>query len=180
MLSKFDAGWRQCEGIEDMNNKLLDAINSTVDVRDTLWLLGDFAFCGVEDMRALRKKIRCRQIFFIYGNHDRYIMNSGPLRKDLFAQCYHYKEVKFNGVRFCLFHYPIDCWNSHNNGSIHLHGHCHGSLPKSTRKIEDVGVDCHHFPLAIDEIFDIMSHRTIEHHDKITGVSNFGKEQHGN
>jgi hypothetical protein len=48
-----------------------------------------------------------------------------------------------------------------NEGSIHLHGHCHNSLLTSreddkTNKILDVGWDAFNRPLHITEISEIM------------------------
>ena len=55
-------------------------------------------------------------------------------------------------------HYPMMAWNRHHDGSIMLHGHCHGSMTYPfTGRILDVGVDVHKLaPISIDYILQNM------------------------
>lgn len=39
-----------------------------------------------------------------------------------------YKEIKENGKKIVLCHYPIPCFNGHFRGDYHLYGHVHVSF----------------------------------------------------
>lgn len=63
---------RPWDTIEAMNDALVDAINERVAPTDTLYHLGDFSFkMTVDAARELRGRIRCRDIHWVPGNHDK-------------------------------------------------------------------------------------------------------------
>ena len=53
-----------------MDQVILDRINETVGVDDTLYILGDFTFRG-KDPIEYRERIICKDIHVLIGNHDR-------------------------------------------------------------------------------------------------------------
>jgi calcineurin-like phosphoesterase family protein len=67
-----------------------------------------------------------------------------------------------------LMHFPILSWEGMHHGSWHLHGHCHGSLPPTSQKRLDVGVDTHNlYPYSYMEVKDIMQSKKfspVDHH----------------
>lgn len=132
---------RPWKNSKEMNVALIDNINNTVDVNDSLYFLGDFCFSKhgkyVEDFRMYMDAILCKNIFFILGNHD------SPQR------IYHEKikcweklvEIHKN-PKLVLCHYPLLEWNKKKYGAIMLHGHCHNNLLKPEGyRMMDVGVD---------------------------------------
>ena len=86
---------------------------------------------------------------------------------------YQYEEIKISATPVCLFHFPIASWHKQGYGSLHLHGHCHGSYTTGKGKILDVGIDSaynikgkHEF-FSEEDIANYMSHRelqTVDHH----------------
>lgn len=64
--------------VDEMNEKLLKAINDKVKENDELYILGDFAFANKEKIEAILKRIVCKNIFYILGNHDE-VIRSGVL-----------------------------------------------------------------------------------------------------
>ena len=52
-----------------MDGEILDRLNSAVADKDLLYFLGDFCRSG-KDALAYRQKIRCKNVFFVEGNHD--------------------------------------------------------------------------------------------------------------
>ena len=63
---------RPWETIWQMNDAIVDSINGRVAVDDELYILGDFSFkMTAQDAYALRKRIACRRIHLIPGNHDK-------------------------------------------------------------------------------------------------------------
>ncbi len=148
---------RRFTTVEAMDTHLIDAVNSVVGRNDQLWILGDFAWnkCG-----HYRHRLNARQIHIVTGNHD-----SGSLRRYVSSmQDMAYR--KFNKVEFHMTHYPMASWRKREHGSIHLYGHCHGTIeaplnsmwPK--RRSMDVGVDNAYFltgefkPFSLDEILE--------------------------
>jgi calcineurin-like phosphoesterase family protein len=61
---------RKFETIEEMNNSILESINSVVGEEDWLYHLGDWSFGGYINIWNFRKQIRCKHIIEIIGNHD--------------------------------------------------------------------------------------------------------------
>ena len=57
----------------EMDEAILDRVNSSVKADDELYFLGDFCIGGPKVAVAYRQKIRCKKVYFILGNHDRAI-----------------------------------------------------------------------------------------------------------
>ena len=58
--------------IEQMNARLIAAINERVSCRDTLYVLGDFSYrTTVAEALRLRERINCEHMRLIRGNHDK-------------------------------------------------------------------------------------------------------------
>ena len=161
-----------------MDEKLLDNINSVVHQNDTLWFLGDFAF-GRNDhyygtCLKYRNQIRCKNVYMVWGNHDRKII------KPIFSDAMEVAEYSYQNVSFFLSHYAHAVWKDSHKSRICLYGHSHGSAEKwldehmPGRQSMDVGVDNaavilgDYRPFSYDEIMDIMSSRKgffIDHHE---------------
>lgn len=152
---------------------LIDIWNSTVKKSDKIWHLGDLTFLTkYEDIAALIKKLN-GQKFFIKGNHDRTKILNQLKNDNLIQNWYQYEEIKISATPVCLFHFPIASWHKQGYGSLHLHGHCHGSYTTGKGKILDVGIDSaynikgkHEF-FSEEDIANYMSHRelqTVDHH----------------
>ena len=148
---------RPFDSVEEMNETLINNINSFVTNNDTLYLLGDIAFIiEKEEANELIKRINGKKIF-IKGNHDRHYDES------LFEEICDYKEIKYNKTKFILMHYPLRSWNHMRSGSIQLHGHIHAprqyNLNNRGKGIYqyDVGVDANDYcPVSIDQIIEFF------------------------
>jgi calcineurin-like phosphoesterase family protein len=171
---------RDFETIEQMNNRLVNAINNVVGQDDTLIMLGDVSFGGFENIGIFLDRLICKNIHLILGNHDTHIENNRENIQSRFLSVQHYLEVNINDKNFVLCHYPLQSWNGLNKGVIHLHGHVH--LPANRKfgngKRMDVGVDGNDMvPYSIDAIIKIMgkipvgSDMSGDHHlDGLVGV----------
>lgn len=153
---------------------LIDLWNSQVQQNDTVYHLGDFCFSSkTEVVQNIVNRLNGNKVF-IRGNHDdRKVFNQ------LKAICSHhdYLEIKINGTKTCLMHYPIEAWNQQARGAYMLHGHSHGNLlTQHQGKRLDVGLDSaynyfqeHRFFTA-EDIQAIMQTRAIyaaDHHKQI-------------
>lgn len=150
---------RPFPSVEAMNAQLIKNINERVGANDTLWMLGDASYrIGRETAEALLRQIRCNDLRLVRGNHDKDWQDSG-----LFAEICDYKELKLDGRRVCLMHYPIASWNGMHRGSVHLHGHSHNvpgynlANKMEGRLLWDVGVDANGYaPISWEEVRDAL------------------------
>lgn len=150
------AFYRGFGSLEEMNEKLIENHNALVQKNHSVYILGDFSFYKDEMIAQVLERLNGRK-FLIFGNHDYAIRKSFQLQK-MFVKCLDYYELKANGNKLCMSHYPMMAWNRHHYGSIMLHGHCHGSMNYPfTGRIMDVGVDVHDLkPLNVDDVIERM------------------------
>jgi len=156
---------RDFDTIEEMNEAIVDGINSVVGQDDVLIHLGDFSFGGFENIQKFRDRIICKEIHLILGNHDTHIENNKGDVQELFTSVNHYTRLLYKNKTFVLCHFPISSWDGLSKGNIQLHGHVH--LPTNLRfgkgKKMDVGMDGHSTFGVYDmnEIIRIMDKREI-------------------
>lgn len=121
---------------------MLDRINETVKVDDTLYILGDFCYKGMKPIEY-RSRITCQNVHLILGNHDK----RNHYKDDLqgFLSVKDVDEIIYCNQRIFLSHYPHRSWPASHKGSWMLYGHVHSTLDyedkNSSRKTIDVGVD---------------------------------------
>ena len=141
------------------DNELLDAINSRVQPDDMFWILGDFCWGGRVEATRYRGRIRCRNVFLVWGNHDR------PDIAGAFTDCIDQGMIEVGGQEIWLNHYPMRSWNKAFHGSWHLYGHVHGRLEREDAQkpgmlVKDVGVDaCDYRPWSFDDLRAYMAPR---------------------
>ena len=156
---------RPFKTIEEMNGVFIDNWNNVVKKNDIVYFLGDFCF----DKDPMKYISRLNgNINFIWGNHDKQLKrvvkelsntNQYNFRGDIV-------EINIDKVPYVLCHYPLESWNRSCHGSIHLHGHTHGTSRIIKNRL-DVGVDNVYKikgiyrPLNLVEINDILSERNI-------------------
>lgn len=141
--------------VEEMDQAIVERLNASVKRDDVLYFLGDFCMGGEQRIFAYRRRIHCKKIFAVPGNHDKQACKS----KEEFSWLDNLAEVSVHGQPIVLCHYALRVWNRSNRGSWHLYGHSHGRLPEAPNSFSmDVGVDTHNFrPWHYDEIADIMT-----------------------
>lgn len=158
------------ESISRMNDYLINKINEVVKRDDILWHLGDFVVCGKkrnyeEEVEKILKKINCKNIFLIWGNHDK------KQTANLFNECHERYELKYKSKHIVLSHYAQAVWNKSHTGAWMLYGHSHstaenwldGAMPE--RLSMDVGVDNiykllgEYRPISFEEIENLFKRR---------------------
>ncbi len=150
---------RPWDTIQQMNEAIVANINDRVAVDDELYILGDYSFkMTVQDAYQLRKKIRCRRVHLVPGNHDKDW--SQPAVAGAFIVEPMIATLKVDGLKIILSHFPIADWPGMSHASWHLHGHIHSSgeaynLYNRRQGLlrYDVGVDANGYaPVSLDEI----------------------------
>lgn len=162
--------------VEEMNKKLIENWNKTVRKNDIIYILGDFAFCGIEKTKLIVSHLNGDKRF-VKGNHD---PSSKKLFEIGFTQVYENERVRLNNHREVLMsHFPYypsltqrlknklkgvktDTRYLHkrivDNGSdVLLHGHVHTAWKTNGRMI-NVGVDVWDYkPVCETQIYEIIS-----------------------
>jgi calcineurin-like phosphoesterase family protein len=155
-------GNRPFANVDEMDAELIRRWNVVVPPDGEVWHLGDVSFRRNAETLAILKRLNGRK-HLIEGNHDH-------LNREIKAQFQSiadYRELKIDGRKICLFHYPLESWNQMAYGAWHLHGHSHGNLAEFGLRA-DVGVDCwSQAPVSYGELVKHMAARAIvarDHH----------------
>lgn len=140
----------------EMDEAIRTTWNNKVAPGDTTYILGDITFDkkhrDVDELCNLFASLNGNKVV-VLGNHDL------PLAQQLHAvhrrsrerhghligllRVTDYLEVRHEGKKICMFHYPMYEWNGSHRGSVHFHGHCHGNRTNLPGRILDVGIDAH-------------------------------------
>lgn len=134
---------RPYENVEDMNQSLIEHWNSKIGKDDVVFSLGDFCFKAKQATQEIIDQLN-GHIVWIRGNHCYKVFNQ------LGIPTYDYLEVRYDGVKVCMMHFPISCWNQQGSNSVMLYGHCHGSY-EGIGKTVDVGWDNWGRIISLDE-----------------------------
>lgn len=162
---------RPYPSVEEMNADLIRRYNHKVQPDDTVWHLGDFAFCGKDKGVEILEQLNGHKNLVV-GNHDYSLVKKVAT---FFDEIVDYKMLKVHMnfqaddgeiVQYhqpiVMCHFPILSWDLMRHGSWHLHGHCHGTLPKTPALRLDVGVDCHnYYPINVEDIQNMLALRTV-------------------
>lgn len=169
------------ETIEFMNSTIIDNCNAVADIDDHIIMLGDVIFGEIDQLRRLRARINCRNIYLFFGNHDkdiRYYWERGELR-DVFKTCRDVDTINVNGQKIWASHYAHLTWNGSHHGVWHTYGHSHSTLEQwrdnnlPHAKMVDVGIDYRaklrkgYTPWKIDELrkyMDSKDGQVVDHH----------------
>lgn len=145
--------------IEAMNEALIDNTNDLVGPGDELWLVGDAAMSDRKKSVPWFKRLRCRNLFLVPGNHDHVHkmypkwMNHVALYEDAGFKIMDSQEtVTIAGEEVLVCHFPYT-GDSHgedrysglrptDEGQWLIHGHTHSSEFVQGRQLH-VGVDAH-------------------------------------
>lgn len=163
MVNKYREGF---SSLEEMDELLIERWNSVVGLDDEVWHLGDVSFYGSNKTMEILNRLNGKKNL-TWGNHDH--KRRGPWTT-CFDTVESYKELKIDGRRIVLFHFPIASFHDVGAGSWHLHGHSHGNLPPTDMARLDVGVDDHNWtPWSYEEVAEVLKDRIGmpgDHHEK--------------
>jgi calcineurin-like phosphoesterase family protein len=177
-VSNWESGWRDFDTLQDMNEAIVEGINSNVDEGDVLYHLGDWTFGGFGNIKTFRDSIKCKEIHLMLGNHDDQILRRGDRSfnpRELFTSINQAYYLRLGRDSFFLSHYPHLSWRNSSRGVIMLHGHEHGEfdeLNKNSPRM-DVGIDSakkifgEYRPFSLEEVIEINGSKNIitpKHH----------------
>lgn len=133
--------------LEKHDEWLINLWNNTVGKQDHVYIIGDFCLGNKERTEHILQRLNGKK-FFVRGNHDK---SCNGLER-YFEWVGDIKEVKFTHNQydfidpdetFCveLCHYPLLTWNRRTHGTVHIHGHCHGSIDYVNILLKELRVD---------------------------------------
>lgn len=182
------------EAIEEHDTYLIDQINRYVQPNDIFWLVGDFCFARKGQVRETaqryRDRIRCRNVNFVWGNHDDdELWAVFPNTEVLYVKGKKHRiperdTIYWNNQGIILDHYAMAVWNKSHHGLWQCYGHSHSSAENRLnefmpgRRSIDVGVDNaykilgEYRPFEFQDLYDIFSKRdgaSIDHHKESAG-----------
>lgn len=124
--------------VEEMDADLIENWNRVVDTDDTVYYLGDFTLGSFQRFKYYVGKLN-GNISIVPGGHDgRWVdrardseVRSKTGKVDILPQL-DYMVLPIEGKKYPLMlvlcHYPLLSWERSHYGSIHLHGHTHGTI----------------------------------------------------
>ena len=121
--------------IEEMNQSIIDNWNSVVKEDDTVYLLGDMGFCGIEKLRVLMSQLK-GHIRLVQGNHDSDKVVNRLIEEGLIEGVATLCYITVTGDEECpdqdltLCHFPMIDWANKEKGAWMIHGHQH-QLPNT-------------------------------------------------
>lgn len=131
---------RKFNSVQEMNEAMIREWNEKVSPEDTVYILGDVAFCPAKEATAILTRLNGKKIL-IEGNHDSKLVKSDDF-KSCFVEIHKYLRLVYDKTLFCMFHFPIHEWDQCHRGSIHLHGHVHGKKTGLEKyRVFDAGCD---------------------------------------
>jgi len=144
---------RPFHSVGEMNDTIISNFYNTIKPGASVYFLGDFSFDRVITEDFFIKLPKNIHFHFIYGNHDKKIMN---IVKYFVDSCSGMKDIKVDEYKITLNHYAMRVWNCSHFNSWQLYGHSHGTLPPEGKQC-DVGVDSwNFFPVSFEQIKEYM------------------------
>lgn len=147
-----------------MNMALIHLWNLKVSDKDTIYLLGDFAFKHPAGMplEVIFGQLNGHK-HLIVGNHDE---RNPAVMKLGWEGIDHLKMVSWEGRKAAVCHYPLETWASAHHGVLHFHGHSHGTLRRHIPHRFDVGVDVFtEGPVSWDELWFLAAQQSYDPQD---------------
>lgn len=134
------------ESAKLMTDTIINSTNAVVEENDTIVHAGDLLFSPrdelIDRVRDFRKRLHCKNMILIWGNHDdslwelynlrgyfardvfRWKAASEELRK-LFPQVYDQNIFNVDGQKVFVNHYPMRSWDMAHHQAWNLYGHVH-------------------------------------------------------
>jgi len=147
---------RDFKDFVEMNETLFMNINMMIKEDDILYHIGDFAFGNNSNIVNARKRIKCKDIRLILGNHD-WKINKNPELLKLFVnptkKYIHLAGSFLKDRPVIMIHKPNGHTVNNYPGELILHGHSHKTINLIDGNKFDIGCDGNNLrPYHIEEV----------------------------
>jgi len=151
--------------VTQMDQMMIQEWNAIVTAEDTVYILGDVAFCGAQQAVAIMQRLNGNKIL-IEGNHDIKLLKDYSFRK-CFKEVHQYLRLNYAGQLLIMCHYPFAEWDQMHRGAINFHGHLHGNTSGMEKyRSRDMGMDATGKIVVLmeDAIADALTGEIKSHH----------------
>ena len=124
-ILKFESENRKFKSATEMDEFMISEWNRNVRPNDTVYILGDFAFCTPREAANIARRLNGKKIL-VRGNHDRELLTE-PEFCQQFVEIAPDYFMTHSGTYIHMYHFPIVEWDRCHRGSVHLYGHLHSS-----------------------------------------------------
>ena len=160
---------RPFKNVEEQDETLINNWNAKVRNEDNIYILGDFCFRSGKSPKYYLEKLNGKKTLII-GNHDQIIMKNIRELSGYFEEITPYKEIKDDGDKIILCHYPMAEWNGYFHDTLHFYGHIHNNVKNKAYEIMkdlnnayNVGADILEFaPQTKEKIIELNKKFDIE------------------
>lgn len=112
--------------VDEMNEHIINGINSKSTTKDILYCLGDVFWRGSDsEIKNILKRLKFKKLIFIRGNHDKPLISFLKRSKNTRLELHTDLFIHDHGFKIHLYHYPIFDWDQKFHNQWHLHGHQH-------------------------------------------------------
>lgn len=151
--------------IKEMEEIIIEKWNRKVSQDDKVYILGDLFYREVywkqygkpTGCKEFLKKLKGKKVL-VKGNHDRWITEEEF--GDFFEKICDIDYIVVDGVKCCLFHYPLLDWEGRGKGVLNLFGHMHNNHENDhkiavARGAYNVGVAVNNYePVTLEEVIE--------------------------
>ena len=129
-ILRFDN--RPFSDVQDMEQTIIKNWNERVTKDDTVYILGDFCWGLENEWIRILDQLNGMKVL-IRGNHD--LKSPSANLKKKFCKITDYDEIKDNGKRIIMSHYPILFYRASYNPDVwHFCGHTHNRTDEEFRR----------------------------------------------
>lgn len=118
--------YRGFASLDEMNLLMEENWRRAVSKDDEIFVLGDFALRRPAYWQERLPGVKT----LIKGNHDSFMAKDAGFR-EVRESVLLRERMGRSSVACWLSHYPFISWPERGEGSVHLHAHCHGTVPAS-------------------------------------------------
>ena len=120
---------RPFASVEEMDAQMIRRWNEVVRRKDEVYILGDFCLGKAPEAMKYLEALSGKK-YLIFGNHDSYFLRDKKMDLSLFEWVKPYAEMRDNGRKVVLSHYPMICYNGQYRGTqtYMLYGHVHDTM----------------------------------------------------
>jgi len=140
--------------VEEMNEKIIDNWNKTVNDEDVIYHLGDFTFGSNNRIKDVAPRLKGRKRLLL-GNHDYQPKDYQPYFDKIFSFIQFGRDMFKRPVVLCHFPLHTSAFDYRvGNEGLNIHGHLHKNLTGLSEHVNVCVEHTNYSPVSIEDIVD--------------------------